>query len=217
MIYHGCRYFQRKKSGHYCFAVIPYDVRGAMGFAVGTIGDHMIHKVRRIAQSIGSLGALLSFYCLILSLKYAGRSWNIIWDIAASLYFSLTLILLAWAGGNTENTEFCNGFQIISPKVGDEFLKNDKIEVVLTKGISIIEEVNNIDLYNSTSGKFVKSLWKGTQSFGDDGKASVNVKLAVPKHTELPGEFILKSWGTTLEGPSCFTISGNFTIDPRLC
>ncbi|CAG8518246.1 1097_t:CDS:2 [Funneliformis caledonium] len=39
-----------KKLG--CFAVIPYAVQGAMGFVVGTIGDHMIHKVRRIAQSI---------------------------------------------------------------------------------------------------------------------------------------------------------------------
>ncbi|CAG8518229.1 1096_t:CDS:2 [Funneliformis caledonium] len=118
---------------------------------------------------------------------------------------------------NAEFTEFCNGFQFISPKAGDKFLKNDKIEVVWTNGHSIIEQVNNIDLYNSTSGKFVKSLWRGTRRFGVDGKASVNVKLAVPKHTELPGEFILKSWGTTLEGPSCFTISGNFTIDPKLC
>ncbi|CAG8574357.1 12811_t:CDS:2 [Funneliformis mosseae] len=155
-----------KKLGY--FAVIPYAVQGVMGFVVGTIGDHMIHKVkfrvitiRRIAQSIGSFGVatflLLAAYCasspfegiILITIgmglntftlagvsvnqfdiapKYAGiiyglgntlgvipgifgvaltgwildvtgRNWNIIWDIAASLYFSSALIFLAWAGG----------------------------------------------------------------------------------------------------------------------
>ncbi|CAI2169632.1 3149_t:CDS:2 [Funneliformis geosporum] len=156
-----------KKLGY--FAVIPYAVQGAMGFVVGTIGDHMIHKVkfrvitiRRIAQSIGSFGVaiflLLAAYfastpfegIILITIgmglntftlagvsvnqfdiapKYAGiiyglgntlgvipgifgvaltgwildvtgRNWNIIWDIAASLYFSSALIFLAWAGGD---------------------------------------------------------------------------------------------------------------------
>ncbi|CAG8663849.1 10043_t:CDS:2 [Funneliformis mosseae] len=128
-----------------------------------------------------------------------------------TLFNEVTAIAIETRNLNKTN-DYCDGFHFKSPKAGDKLLLDNYFTVVWKKGNSKIDEVNGLDLYSNKTGKFVKTLWKGSKKFGADGKASVDVKVEVPKHTQLPADFMFKSWASTQKGPSCFRVSGNFTI-----
>ncbi|CAG8695040.1 8287_t:CDS:2, partial [Funneliformis mosseae] len=106
----------------------------------------------------------------------------------------------------------CTGFHI-STKDGNQFKNNDEVEIVLTKG-SMMSEVKGIDLVTIGIGKFVKNLWEDNKEFSVNGKASLKVKVEVPKRFEsqLPTSFMFRSWGLAFDA-TCFSIREYVTID----
>ncbi|CAG8706235.1 401_t:CDS:2 [Funneliformis caledonium] len=107
-------------------------------------------------------------------------------------------------------------FQFISPDSVHltQFKNNHEFEVVLTKGSTLMSEVNGLDLITFGTGKFVKKLWRGSKKFGVDGKVLLKVKVKVPKRFEsqLPTEFMFRSWDPVLDA-TCSSTSEYVTID----
>jgi hypothetical protein len=56
-------------------------------------------------------------------------------------------------------------------------------------------------------------LWEGNKSFDKDGTASENVNIWAPSNLKLPAEVMLRSWGSTANGPNCFKLTPTFTLN----
>lgn len=56
-------------------------------------------------------------------------------------------------------------------------------------------------------------LWEGDKSFKSDGTATQVVEIAAPEDLKLPAEVMLRSWGSTANGPNCFKLTPPFTLN----
>lgn len=91
-------------------------------------------------------------------------------------------------------------------------MKNgSKVTVNWKKGNSQIVTISDVELFNDKG--LLAVLWQGEKSFGPDGTATQVVEISAPKNLKLPAQVLLRSWGSTAEGPNCFTLTPAFTLE----
>jgi len=121
---------------------------------------------------------------------------------------------------DTNDTK-CEEFITFSPNTLNglpTFANNTNVTVSWYKGKSLVTKCVDIELF-FTKG-LVSILWSSGTTFDSYGFASVTVLLRVPAtNSQLqfgPGDsshqFLLRTWGSTDQGPACTTYSTPFYI-----
>ncbi|CAB4388456.1 unnamed protein product [Rhizophagus irregularis] len=112
---------------------------------------------------------------------------------------------------NNKRDNFCDGFEITLPSGSTPAKNSTKITVNWKKGDSEIVKINDVELFNDKG--LLNVLWEGEKSFNPDGTATQIVEIAAPDDLKLPAEVLLRSWGSTANGPNCFKITPFFTLN----
>ncbi|CAI2179576.1 11184_t:CDS:2 [Funneliformis geosporum] len=109
--------------------------------------------------------------------------------------------------GNSDIKKLCKGFKFENAFV--QVKNGETITVTWSKGASKVESVINCEMYGeaeANSVTFFKQIWLGDVKFVDGLTAvSALVKFEVPPGAKLPQSILLRTWGTTSEGPHCTT------------
>ncbi|CAG8550452.1 14299_t:CDS:2 [Ambispora leptoticha] len=99
------------------------------------------------------------------------------------------------------------------------FKKGDIITVTLLKGQSLVTKISDVELFNNKG--LLSIVANGPWYFDKKGQVTIKFRLNPPtgnpsaKFGRGPTDdykFMLRSWGSTDEGPSCTTFSDPFYI-----